>query len=163
MRNLNVTMEQQCQSEWCWAAVALSVAKFYCPTISIKQCDIANYVLGHHNCCPENPACNIPRGLREALNFKGNYVDMLGPVKFDQLTAEIDQDRPIAAMVSLNQNGHFLVIDGYEETQVGNIISIRDPLFQSSVYVFEAFQIRYTNGLIWRHTYPTQKGNLNCQ
>ena len=163
MGNLNVAMEQQAQSEWCWAAVAVSVAKFYCPAILIEQCDIANHLLGQTNCCPKNPACNKQFGLMKALQFKDNYVTIKGTLEFDQLAAEIDLGQPLAARVSVELNGHFLVIDGYEETSVGNVISIRDPLFQSSVYVFEAFKLMYTNGLRWDHTYFTKEGNSICQ
>jgi hypothetical protein len=164
MNNLNLTMEQQCQTEWCWAAVAVSVAKFYCPANSVKQCDIANDVLKLHDCCSANPACNKANPLGDALEVNDNCASIPGgTITTGQLTPEIDNGRPVAVRVGVEGSGHFCVIDGYYETSLGLAISIRDPLFQTSIFVFDAFKVSYLNGGVWDDTYFTQKGNSSCQ
>jgi len=41
---LNFPMQQQKETEWCWAAVAVSVAAFY-QGVSPPQCDVVNKIL----------------------------------------------------------------------------------------------------------------------
>ena len=61
-------MDLQEESEWCWAAVALSVAKFFHPQLELEQCRIAAGVTGKA-CCGDDPSpeCNVPERLTDAL------------------------------------------------------------------------------------------------
>src|SRR5262249_28827267 len=62
-------MQQQLQSNWCWAAVASSVAKHYDQTSGWPQCEIANQELGQTCCCTNggSPDCDKPWCLDLAL------------------------------------------------------------------------------------------------
>src|SRR5579872_199896 len=68
------SMQQQLESEWCWAAVAQAIKTFFSPNSAITQCTIAQPVLtmeqhitGATNCCENPTACNVPATLQDAL------------------------------------------------------------------------------------------------
>ncbi|HEX8456083.1 MAG TPA: hypothetical protein VF656_02080 [Pyrinomonadaceae bacterium] len=59
---LPFVMQTQKREEWCWAAVSVSVAKFYNSQSPWRQCQLVNNQLGLANCCPSGgPAeCDQP-------------------------------------------------------------------------------------------------------
>lgn len=86
-RRLHFRIQRQEQSEWCWAAVAVSVERFFDPHSKLTQCEVANKVIPKlpkqvppivfppsdcgcccHCCC--NPeSCNHPAELKLALQL----------------------------------------------------------------------------------------------
>jgi len=52
-------MQTQEMAEWCWAAVSVSVDKFFNPASSRTQCTVAEDVLTR-SCCGGEAACNEP-------------------------------------------------------------------------------------------------------
>src|SRR6476659_5384943 len=51
------------QTSWCWAAVTLSVARYYnTPTSWRSQCQLVNNVLNKGTCCGngDSAECNVP-------------------------------------------------------------------------------------------------------
>src|ERR1700712_5760583 len=65
-QNLALTVKQQQETTWCWAAVGTSIAAFYTATSRWTQCLVANGALPRKDCfagppASSNPAgCNIP-------------------------------------------------------------------------------------------------------
>ena len=81
-RRLNFSIQRQEHSEWCWAAVAVSVERFFDPHSKLKQCEVANKVLPKAHppiplppsdcgccchCCCDPRSCNKPAELERAL------------------------------------------------------------------------------------------------
>src|SRR5215212_7198841 len=73
---LNMTMQHQQQTNWCWSAVSVSVKLFFTPAFAITQCEQANLQLAQTSCCINggSSACNIPWFLDKALAGLGNFV-----------------------------------------------------------------------------------------
>ncbi len=70
-RELPFTMQYQQQSNWCWAAVSVSVALFYSSSSKWTQCTLVNDALGQKTCCATggSAACNQPWYLDRALQI----------------------------------------------------------------------------------------------
>ena len=140
MSSLNFTIEQQQCSEWCWAAVTAAVCRCYGDATPTRQCEVANLVLKLpiDNCtdcdCQNNPsaACNQPKNLALALDAvqhdRGNPVDGISTLAFEDVKDDIDNGRPIVVRVTLEESvasGHAVAI--YEYTDDG-MVSIADPM-----------------------------------
>src|SRR6266700_5017599 len=71
---LGFTMQTQQQTQWCWAAVSVSVNLYYDPTSGQTQCAVANTALGQTTCCNDGSTaqCNQPWFLYLALQIVGN-------------------------------------------------------------------------------------------
>jgi hypothetical protein len=161
-RQLGFTMEQQQQTNWCWAAVSTSVSHYYQATSSWHQCSLANHELGQTSCCQDgsSSACDQPhyleRGLSAVRHDGGNSS---GPLSFSQVRSEIDAGRPVGCFIRWGSQavGHFVVIEGYR--QQGGIIrlNIEDSYYGASDYDFDDFRDRYQNaGGSWQWTYFTR-------
>jgi hypothetical protein len=69
---LSFQVQQQLESEWCWAAVSTSVAHYYAPSSSVTQCLVVNQQLKRTDCCsnPSSNPCNQPGYLDQALQYE---------------------------------------------------------------------------------------------
>src|SRR5260370_26671301 len=96
---MSFSVQRQLQSNWCWAAVAASIADYYDPNTTETQCTIANRCLKRTDCsttvgrCAPNSACNQPHWLSNddgavwILGLqKSSYARQLS---FDEVAAEI--------------------------------------------------------------------------
>jgi hypothetical protein len=61
-----VKIEKQEMSQWCWAAVSVSVDRFFDPATTNTQCVVAEKVL-NRTCCPNKVDCNETAFLQVAL------------------------------------------------------------------------------------------------
>src|SRR3954451_21309274 len=102
LRSVPLAMERQKRSEWCWAAVSVSVNKLLRPESQHTQCDIAGSVL-QQKCC-DSPApreCNQPHTLHPVLErlhlLAGAPVTK--PVAFGEIQKEVDAGRPICVLI----------------------------------------------------------------
>lgn len=114
-QTLNFVMEPQMQTEWCWAAVAVSVARFYQPTNTIEQCQVVNGELGRDDCCGGGvfTGCNIPYTLDTALGQVGHLSRPIerDPTPFQEVEAEIVNGRlrkPARAGLKLDERSREL-------------------------------------------------------
>lgn len=116
-------LELQEQDNWCWVAVAVSVAKFFNPAISIRQCDLATVVLrstGHlarkHDCCNAPDTCDQVHKLQDALTEVG-HLRRHGPrLPVSDVRREIHGGRPVACRVAGVASGHFVIVDDLDDT-----------------------------------------------
>src|SRR3954466_8432973 len=65
---LDVTIPAQQQTNWCWAAVSVGIARAYHDNPP-DQCTLATSILGQGlHCCPiGEPKCNVTHTLEEPL------------------------------------------------------------------------------------------------
>jgi len=126
------SMERQCHTNWCWAAVGEAVARFYDLGTAHTQRDIAKlempefdyredcYLVGQEN-EDELLPYNVPRILMCVLLRIGCYdhgCDPDVPASLSDVQAWIDGDhlgrRAVCIRVKWpNGDAHFLTIDGY--------------------------------------------------
>lgn len=164
-RILDVSVENQLRTNWCWAAVALGIHVAYNTARSQIQCDIATRVLGK-GCCPSGNGCNKTSGLEPALDehFIALHTQN-GHQTIDFVKDEIDAGNPICARIRRNTgSGHFVVIAGYCITRVNNFLWIWDPDGgYRSPWRFDAFRLHYLQNGFWQRSYETGLGSVDVQ
>jgi hypothetical protein len=166
---LELEVQRQKHTEWCWAAVSASVERFFDPSSKLEQCRVASREL-HKACCrqldrDQVKTCNIPETLDGPLSKLGwlKKGPQPGTMTFEAIQREIDGGRPIGVRVRWRADGdltgaHFIVIAGYRVTEAGaRILFLRDPFFPPSQVSYEAFcdgKGGYHDGEgIWTHHY----------
>jgi hypothetical protein len=158
-KQLTFDMQEQTESNWCWAATATSVSHFYWSWSTWTQCLVANGELGHNDCCnsPVPSACNVPWYLDRALTRTNNFVSIIGPASFQQVREEIDAGRPVGARVGWSGGGgHFMVIYGYSFVAGDEYFDIDDPIYGQSHLPVSDFASTYQGSGTWTHTYLTK-------
>jgi hypothetical protein len=154
-------MQAQQQTNWCWAAVSASVARFYRATTRWRrQCLVASRELGQ-TCCPAgaNPAaCNVPWYLERALTRVGHLKTWAGaPATVVQIRREITAGRPLGARIGwASGGGHFVVLSGYSTAAAGNFVTVDDPIYGHSTISLATFQSSYQGSGSWTHSYWTR-------
>lgn len=162
-KTLGFNIEMQEQTQWCWAAVAVSVARFYQPSNTLTQCRVANMVLGTNGCCSNPGPCNIDNYLEDALGAVAHYRDIEPePLPFSDVNGEITSDRPLGCRIGwFGGGGHFVVIHGASVDGSGAAVkrwvAIADPLYGPSDYLIQKFTSGYRQDTgEWTHSYFTQ-------
>jgi hypothetical protein len=159
---LPFAMQQQEQSNWCWAAVGASVDQYYNPLGDPRQCTIATNQIGKQCCTTPVPAdCNIYGFCDQALQQRGHHASTAGgSAAMAQVKTEIDAGRPLALRIAWNGGGaHFVVISGYQTDDAH--IAVDDPGSASHNLVdYSAFPGSYGGGGTWTDTFYTQNGPI---
>jgi len=144
---LDFTMQMQQRTNWCWAAVAASVAAYCRPTNAAAQCAIANVELVRDDCCepsPSNlPSINVPHMLGSALQQVG-CLEEESPHQASRqaVRREINEKRlPVCALIIWSQDepsygaarsgSHFVAITGYRTDT--HALVIDDPMFGPTI------------------------------
>ena len=143
-------VEHQNMSEWCWAAVSVSVNRLFRPQSTHTQCEIAGMAMGQE-CCGGSAAaaCNSPHELHRVLGTLHllAHDPIVEPVPFGRIQKEIDAGRPICVLIrwldsdgKQNGRGHFITVRGYRLTPgQKQFVSIGDPLYGSSEVAYAEF------------------------
>ncbi|UGY18347.1 papain-like cysteine protease family protein [Bradyrhizobium septentrionale] len=166
-RLLDFKNQQQEKSNWCWAAVAASVAHFYRPSSTVTQCDIANGQLGQDDCCVGgNETCNVYGYLMSSLFRVGHFSKWTArrPASFQETQEEIGGTRPLCMRIVWNGGGaHLVTIKGYAgepapgaHQQDDRGLAIADPWWGLSDIDAEEFPRGYINCGAWTDTYYTK-------
>ena len=130
-------MENQCQTQWCWAAVAASVARYYRPASAITQSELVNRELKRTDCscAVADGRCNEPSYLAPSLDRAGGHLKawLVGTRATEaELIREIDELRPVCIRVARSdREGHFVVVVGYlpgtDGDDDGLLLKVEDP------------------------------------
>lgn len=154
------SIDEQIQDEWCWAAVAVGIDKFYNPASPITQCTAASQRFPGSNCCRDGSSlpCNSPVELQSvpaiARHLKGSPQ---GPLSVSDVTNQIQQQQPICVgyRVPGDDDEHFVVIKGIDDDSQ---VLISDPQVIGDHWVpFTTFQSAYRGFGIWTNSFLTQK------
>ncbi len=158
-KKLKFGIEGQRQTNWCWAAVSVSIASYYDPHTRWTQCKVATSVTGG-NCCGPGaslPPCNLPNFLEVALSMVGHHKKAIPrSASYSSLQTEIASDRPLGVRVEWpNGDGHFLAIFGWRTTSDGRkYISIGDPNKGIRQILISDLRTNYAeDGGKWTHSY----------
>lgn len=169
---LSLTMQQQEQKNWCWAAVATSVARFLDNTSTLTQCILASQQLDQpsNGCCTDgdNPAtCDKVAYLEASLLLAGHLGPEPNPLPTiaspERIKQEIDAGRPIGARIGWGDSadqGHYILIVGYDDSTLEFTLKINDPADPDgsppNTYSYSALQQGYKSASgTWTHTYFT--------
>jgi hypothetical protein len=172
MNPLTFDIELQQCSEWCWAAVTAAVCKCYGDGTATRQCEVANLVLQlpTDNCtdcdCEQDPfaICNQPQNLASVLDAvhhnRGNPIDGIPTLRFEDIKSDIDNGRPVVVEVTLDDpaaSSHAVAIYGYTDE---GMVSIADPMHPG-----DQISVRFTDFAaggqtdlhgIWKAAYLTK-------
>ena len=157
-------MQQQLQSNWCWAATAASVSDYYYlrdtqANFQMGQEEIAKRCLSDKIVWPPdlptfktnwagNQCWTLLEALQTVLHSAGPAQ---GPVLFEDVMGQIDQHCPVCCQIDVG-NGHFVALIGYKKDT--REVMVCDPLTPGNGWqLFDAFK-QYGGGT-WRETYFT--------
>lgn len=159
-KKLPFTLEDQTQTNWCWAATSVSVSRFYWAASTWTQCKVASAELGRTDCCnsPVPSACNVPYYLDRALTRTQNLSSLLGRVlTWAEIQAEIDGGRPVGVRVGWSGGGgHFLAIFGYGRQGGQDVVDVDDPIYGVSRISVDTLRNSYQGSGTWTHSYLTR-------
>lgn len=157
----NISQEQ---GNWCWAAVASSVAEFYNPKTIVPQCSIANAECQRSDCCTIAgvSACDVYQFLGSSLMFVRHLDRWIptGPVQLDEVRQEIDGSRPLCMRTEYFLGGaHFLTIVGYlpddRPAVCSGYLIVEDSLFGRAIVRYAKLVKGHLGGR-WTDTYFTR-------
>lgn len=156
-RRLAFTVQHQQQTNWCWCAVAVSVANFY--GANLMQCTFANTYLSRTDCCTATGAsgpCNQQTGLGAAIRAAGHLASFSeSRPSFDTVRGEIDGGRPVGVRIEWSGGGgHAVVVDGY--LAVDQFVGVEDPWSGASDVRLSTLHSSYLGTGSVTHTYLTR-------
>jgi hypothetical protein len=162
-KKLNLSVQTQQQTNWCWAAVSTSVSHFYNAGSAWTQCLVANSALPRNDCCgagASDPAkCDKPWYLDTALQTTGNLASVITrALSFAEIQTEIGKDAPIGSRVGwYGGGGHFQTVVGWLVGEGGTeYIDISDPIYLDAQIEYADFASSYQTGGDWTHSYLTR-------
>ena len=153
IRTIPLTVQKQENTEWCWAAVTVSINLVFRPLSTHTQCEVAGQILGRQ-CCPGGKSaasgpCNVPHELHPVLgHFHLLAADpIVKPLTFNHVKREIDGGRPVCVLIKWldkhgerTNRGHFIAIAGYRVTpSQKEFVSIGDPFYGPSEISYTSF------------------------
>jgi hypothetical protein len=166
-KTLDFVIQPQIALNWCWAAVAASIARFYSPDTAWTQCRIACEHLERNDCCTANPpgdipaACNVPAHLSHVMPYVCYCKRVAYAVSLKDCQRQIAEGFPVGAHITWPGQsvdyGHFVVISGYD-LDLG-ILVIDDPSGaqgQSDVPYAKFLDDYLEAGATWDRTYYTK-------
>ncbi|MFI5825756.1 papain-like cysteine protease family protein [Streptomyces sp. NPDC051578] len=112
---LDITMQAQQKTNWCWAASGNTIATWFGRNYSQNQFCNAAFNRQQGTECPNSQATlgNVQTALRWAGISSGSYVT--GWLQYSTVQSEINADRPIETRIQWsNGGGHMHVLYGYD-------------------------------------------------
>src|SRR5436305_1818428 len=151
-------MEGQQGESLCWIAVAMSVQRHFQATPTLRQCELigklppagrAGAKVNPGSCCTAAPGgggrvpaiCDYTGRLDLALGASPG-VDHLNAVQgrmaFTEVQSEIDKGIPVCAFISFGRNnGHFILISGYNVANGIEYLYVKDPLHRDGIHPYD--------------------------
>ena len=154
-------IECQAQFFWCWAAVGVSINRYFSPDSPLTQCELATHILPHHPQCCDNPLppdADVSAHLQDVLGALGalHPPPTSGPAQFKDIRTQINASLPVCARIEWpGQNlAHFVVICGFAVSASGELwLDIADPCFHNSTMPYNEFVQAYQGSGIWSDTF----------
>ncbi|MFG2288053.1 papain-like cysteine protease family protein [Streptomyces sp. NPDC048595] len=149
---LNISMQAQEQSNWCWAASGNTIATWYGRNYSQNQFCNAAFNRQQGSTCPNNQATlgNVQTAFDWMGINSGSYVS--GWLRYGTVQSEINANRPVETRIQWSSGGgHMHVIYGYDTDR--NWVYWGDPWGSNDRYNWGDFDY-YVNGssFSWTHS-----------
>jgi len=152
---LKLDLPHQEQSNWCWAAIARSLAGYY-GLGDFSQSDIVGRMFGRPGDERAANEFNVTALLGEAVRVVGVSAQWSpGRASFHRIAQSIDAGRPVCVCIQWpTGESHYAVIEGYAPRH--EELAITDSLFGPSIHPYSAFPHAYqARDAIWRGTWWT--------
>ncbi|OKI08351.1 hypothetical protein A6A06_34115 [Streptomyces sp. CB02923] len=149
---LNISMQAQEKTNWCWAASGNTIATFYGRKYSQNQFCNAAFNRSQNSACPNNQATlgNVQTALDWAGINRGSYVT--GYLRYGTVQSEISAGRPVETRIQWSSGGgHMHVIYGFDTAN--NWVYWGDPWGSNTRYNWGDYNY-YVNGdsFSWTHS-----------
>lgn len=146
--NILIQLELQQGANWCWAAIASCLGRFY-GTSHLSQSEIAALVLD-----PRGDS-DSPAFLNEALACAGCFSHWSpGRPTLERIIQELAEGRPLCTCIEWKNGGaHYVLITGaFLDSRE---LYVQDPEQGPSIQTFDNFPVRYRQSGWWRGVYWT--------
>ncbi|GGQ94157.1 papain-like cysteine protease family protein [Kitasatospora griseola] len=151
-RTLNLTMQAQQQSNWCWAASGNTIAAYYGYSYSQNQFCNAAFGRSANSTCPNSQAslAEVQNALYAFGINPGSYVS--GYLRYATVQGEIDAGRPVETRIQWSSGGgHMNVLYGYDSGN--NWLYWGDPWPSNYRYNWGDYNYYVSNGSFsWTHS-----------
>ncbi|MFJ6013567.1 papain-like cysteine protease family protein [Streptomyces sp. NPDC092952] len=151
-QRLNITMQAQQKSNWCWAASGNTIATWFGRNYSQNQFCNAAFGRAQGYECPNSQATldNVQDGLYWAGINPGSYVT--GWLRYPTVQAEIAAGRPVETRIQwASGGGHMHVLYGYDDS--GSWVYWGDPWPSSNRYNWASHAWYVNNSeFSWTHS-----------
>lgn len=149
---LDIAMQAQENTNWCWAASGNTIATWFGRNYSQNQFCNAAFNRQQGSTCPNDQATlgNVQTALNWMGINSGSYVT--GWLRLGTVQSEIDANRPVETRIQWSSGGgHMHVVYGYDTDR--NWIYWGDPWATNSRYNWGDFDY-YVNGssFSWTHS-----------
>ncbi|WP_197364241.1 papain-like cysteine protease family protein, partial [Streptomyces clavuligerus] len=151
-KRLDIAMQAQLKTNWCWSAAGNTIATYYGRTYSQNQFCNAAFNRQQGTECPNNQATlgNVQTGLRWAGISPGSYINNW--LRYSAVQTEINADRPVETRIQWSSGGgHMHVIYGYDDAN--SMVYWGDPWQTSTRYNWasHAWYVN-NNSFSWTHS-----------
>ncbi|MEU2247739.1 papain-like cysteine protease family protein [Streptomyces sp. NPDC019224] len=151
-RRLNITMQAQQKSNWCWAASGNTIATWYGRAYSQNQFCNAAFGRAQGYECPNSQAAldNVQNALYWAGVNPGSYVN--GWLRYSTVQTEISAGRPVETRIQWSSGGgHMHVLYGYDDAD--SLVYWGDPWPSSNRYNWASHAWYVNNSeFSWTHS-----------
>ncbi|MCK8679057.1 MULTISPECIES: papain-like cysteine protease family protein [Streptomyces] len=151
-KRLDITMQAQVKTNWCWAAGGNTIAAWFGRSYAQNQFCNAAFNRQQGTECPNNQATlgNVQTGLRWAGINPGSYVT--GWLRYATVQSEINADRPVETRIQWSSGGgHMHVIYGYDDAS--SLVYWGDPWPSSNRYNWASHDWYVNNNSFsWTHS-----------
>ncbi|MGY0463408.1 papain-like cysteine protease family protein [Kitasatospora sp. cg17-2] len=151
-KKLNITMQQQQQTNWCWAASGNTIATWYGYTYSQNQFCNAAFGRSTNSSCPNSQATlgDVQNGLSWVGINPGSYVT--GYLRYTTVQTEVNANRPIETRIQWSSGGgHMHVVYGFDTSN--NWVYWGDPWPSNTRYNWADYNYYVSNGTFsWTHS-----------
>ncbi|MET9920577.1 papain-like cysteine protease family protein [Streptomyces sp. NPDC059605] len=151
-RRLDITMQAQQKTNWCWAASGNTIATWFGRNYSQNQFCNAAFGRAQGYECPNSQATlgNVQDGLYWAGVNPGSYVT--GWLRYPTVQAEIAAGRPVETRIQWSSGGgHMHVLYGYDDS--GSWVYWGDPWPSSNRYNWASHAWYVNNAeFSWTHS-----------
>ncbi|MCC2280881.1 hypothetical protein LKL35_36775 [Streptomyces sp. ET3-23] len=151
-RRIDISMQKQQNSNWCWAAAGNTIASWFGRNHSQNAFCNAAFNRRQGSSCPNSQADlrNVQNALRWSGISSGRYVT--GWLRYSTVRSEIDASRPIETRILWKAGGgHMHVIYGYDAQK--NWVYWGDPWPSGTRYNWATHAYYVNNGSFsWTHS-----------
>ncbi|MFG3255589.1 papain-like cysteine protease family protein [Streptomyces sp. NPDC048172] len=117
-KKLDISMQAQQMSNWCWAAAGNTIATWMGKNYNQNAFCNAAFNRGQGSSCPNNQATlgNVQNALDWMGINPGSYVS--GWLRYDTVQREVNADRPVETRIQWSSGGgHMHVLYGYDTSK----------------------------------------------
>ncbi|GAA1219671.1 hypothetical protein GCM10009665_07180 [Kitasatospora nipponensis] len=151
-KKLNITMQQQQNSNWCWAASGDTIASWFGYDYSQNQFCNAAFGRSINSTCPNSQAAldDVQNALSYIGINPGRYVN--GYLYYSTVQSEINNNRPVESRIQWSSGGgHMEVLYGYDTSS--NWVYWGDPWPSDTRYNWASYSYYVSNNSFsWTHS-----------